>query len=266
MATIGGLWAQETAGELRLGAIVGGVQKAGTTSLFRYLREHAQLSAPLRKELHWFDDEDVNWSAFDTRVLADFFPLRDRRRIAFEVTPIYLFWPPSLERIKAHNPDMRLVFIFRDPIERAWSHWRMETRRNVESLPFSAAIRQGRERLRGLDPLEWEWRFYSYVERGFYAQQLRRLFGLFPREQVLLLRSADLQADRRAVLARLAAFLQIDPFPDLTSHREHETQNEGARLSVEDVVYLRGLFAGDVREFSVLSGLPVDDWLTIRGT
>lgn len=254
----------EKQGDFRLGAIVGGVQKAGTTSLFGYLRRHPQLLAPACKELHWFDDERIDWSAPDQRALVGSFPARDRRQTAFDATPIYLFWPPSLERIRAHNPDVRLIFIFRDPIERAWSHWRMETRRNAESLPFDAAIREGRERLRGIDPLAPAWRVHSYVERGFYASQMSRLLALFSREQVLFLRSDDLHRDPRSMLARIAAFLRIAPFPDLPALHDHGSPDDDARLREEDIAYLRSIFTDEVRAFSALSGLPVDDWLTIR--
>lgn len=253
-----------TTAPFRLGAVVGGVQKGGTTSLFGYMRGHPGLLAPSRKEVHWFDDETIDWSAPDMGVLEGFFPAKPAGRMPFDVTPIYLFWPPSLERIRAHNPHARLIFIFRDPIERAWSHWRMERRRNAEDLPFHAAIRQGRRRLEGIDPLAHAWRVYSYVERGFYARQLCRLFEMFPRDQVLLLRSDDLRRDHRAVLARIAAFLGIDPFPDMPARRDHEAPDDDARLGEEDVAYLRALYRDDVLDFSRISGLRVDDWTVMR--
>lgn len=247
----------------RLGFMVGGVQKAGTTSLFGYLIQHPQMATPSVKEAHFFDDEAQNWSEPDYSRLESLFTEDIRIRIGFDVTPIYLFWPHSLERIKRYNPGIKLIFIFRDPIERAWSQWRMETDRQAEHLPFHLAIRQGRWRLKGLDPTDPAWRVYSYVERGFYARQLRRLFALFPRENVLLLRSLDLLRDHQATLESVARFLAIQPFPALAARTDHLGRRCEDELRPEDVTYLREIFYDDTAEFSRLSGLSVSDWPTM---
>jgi hypothetical protein len=247
----------------RLGLIVGGVQKAGTTSLFGYLSEHPQMAPPSVKETHFFDDEAQNWSKPDYPRLESLFSEDIGIRIGFDVTPIYLFWPPSLERIKRYNPGIKLVFIFRDPIERAWSQWRMETDRHWEHLPFHLAIRQGRWRLKGVNQTDPAWRVHSYVERGFYARQLRRLFALFPQENVLLLRSLDLLSDHQGTLDAIARFLSIQPFPPLTPRMDRLGRKCENELRPEDVAYLREIFYDDTVEFSKLSGLSVSDWPTI---
>lgn len=251
------------AATIDLDIVVGGVQKAGTTSLYHYFLGHAGLRAPARKELHFFDDETVNWDRPDYARLYALLGPPDGARRSFDITPIYLFWPPSLARIRACNPHCKLIFIFRDPIERAWSHWRMETRRRADDMPFHAAIREGRGRLDAEAPLDRAWRVFSYVERGFYADQLRRLFSLFPREQILLLRTNDLQQDPAAVLSRIATFLGISAFPERPPYKIFQAPEDGAVLDECDVDYLRELFYDDVLAFSDLSGLPVDDWLTI---
>src|SRR5664279_4751517 len=97
-------------------AIVGGVQKGGTTSLFRYLEAHPQLQPPRQKELHFFDEESIDWKKPDYGLLHGAFDPGGSARKAFEATPIYLFWPPSLQRIRDYNSGMKLIFIFRDPI------------------------------------------------------------------------------------------------------------------------------------------------------
>ena len=246
----------------RLQAVLGGVQKAGTTTFFRYLQAHPQLAAPSHKETHFFDNETIDWNNPDYGRLKAFFPAMSGEQLAFDATPIYLFWPPSLARIRAHNPDIRLIFVFRDPIERAWSHWRMETQRDAENLPFASAIREGRKRLEDSQPLDRAWRVYSYVERGFYARQLRRLFSLFPREQILFLSLQDLKRERCSFLQRVSAFLGIAPFPDLPVY--HERRSDPPPMRREDILYLRGIFREDTDEFSQLSGMCVEGWLTMR--
>ncbi|MEI9404183.1 sulfotransferase domain-containing protein [Mesorhizobium argentiipisi] len=228
----------------RLGFVVAGVQKAGTSALFSYLARHPSLLSPRQKEIHFFDDEGhIDWTKPNYDLLHQFFPSDKEDRIAFEATPISMFWPNALDRIAAYNPEMRLILIFRDPIERAWSHWRMEVSRGADNVPFAYAIRAGRARLHGLCRSHPSWRTYSYVERGFYWRQIRNLFRIFGRQNVLLLRSNDLRRDPAAVLDSIAAFLQVEPFP----HGEEVIEHVGTRVCPQpsngDVEYLRTLYA-----------------------
>jgi hypothetical protein len=245
---------------VRLGLIVGGVQKAGTTSLFGYLSAHPGLLPPRRKELHHFDNEMLDWSEPQRTAIERAFPV-DGGRIGFEATPSYLFWPRALERIKAYDPAIRLILVFRDPIERAWSHWRMEVARGDETLSFGEAIRDGRARLTGTGDVR-ALRHYSYVERGLYAGQLGRALALFPREQMLLLRSNDLRSDPASVLRRVAEFLDIEAFRQLPPRLDH-AGSAGGSPAKEDVEYLRILYRADVLEFARISGLEVRDWPTV---
>jgi hypothetical protein len=174
--------------------LIAGVQKGGTTALFEYLAVQGGVRLPKSKEVHFFDDETQDWGRPDLARYHGLFPPGDGP--AGEATPIYCYWPGSLERIAAYNPDMRIVLLLRDPVARAWSHWRMEYARGAEREPFAWCIRDGRRRLFDADP--WgHHREFSYVERGFYGEQVARLLELFPRDQVLVLRSDALRGDRR---------------------------------------------------------------------
>src|SRR5882724_3589098 len=171
----------------RVSIFCGGAQKGGTTSLHAYLSEHPALSPPCRKEVHFFDAEHLDWTSPDYSVLDAFYPRDDGDRRRFDITPIYGFWPPSIARISEYNPDSRLIFLFRDPFDRAWSQWCMRYARGEETLPFAEAIRDGRRRMDGLPPLAPARRGQSYLERGFYAQQVRQALAHFPRTNLLFL-------------------------------------------------------------------------------
>src|ERR1700759_5079035 len=94
--------------EDRVAFIIAGVQKGGTTALFDYLAETPDLSLSRVKEVHFFDDEAQDWARPDYGAYhANFAPFDGRPR--GEATPIYLYWPKSLERIAAYNPSARLV-------------------------------------------------------------------------------------------------------------------------------------------------------------
>ena len=238
----------------RVAFLIAGVQKGGTTALFDYLAEEPGLSLSSEKELHFFDDEEQDWSRPEYDAYhARFAPFDGRPR--GEATPIYVYWPNSLERIAAYNPAMKLILVLRDPIERAWSHWRMEYARGAEKEPFAWCIRRGRQRLFDAEPWGFH-REFSYVERGFYGEQLERVLASFPREQVLVLRSDDLRRAPGAALAAVRRFLGLPkgkaPAPrDVHVGRE---MDYGPGMTPQDVAWLREVYARDQVRLAKLAG------------
>ena len=240
-------------------AIIIGAQKAGTTALFDYLSEEPGVAAPDVKETHFFDDETLDWSKPDYALYHQRFPAADGR-LRLEATPIYAYWPNCLERIAAYNPAARLILALRDPVERAWSHWRMEYARGAETLPFAQCIREGRQRLFAAEPWGCH-REFSYVERGFYGEQVERSFSLFPRDQLLVLKAEDLQARPGEVLARVRDFLglaaQSTPVAARRVHVARE-MDYGSTLTTEDTDFLRAVYAADMARLDALTGMRFD--------
>jgi hypothetical protein len=235
--------------------LIAGVQKGGTTALYDYLADYPDIALSQPKELHFFDDDARDWGAPDYGAYHAHFPAPDGRPCG-EATPIYLYWPQALERIAAYNPGMRLIVTLRDPIERAWSHWRMEYARGAERAPFAWCIRLGRQRLFEARP--WgHHREFSYVERGFYAEQLARLFARFGREQVLVLRAEDLRADPAASLRAVREFLGLPATLAAPAHREAHVGRDidyGSELTPQDVAWLREVYARDQARLKELTG------------
>jgi hypothetical protein len=245
----------EAMAEDRVAFIVAGVQKGGTTALFDYLGEEPGLALAREKEVHFFDDETVDWARPDYVAYHASFPPADGR-LRGEATPIYLYWPQSLERISAYSRAMKLVVMLRDPVARAWSHWKMEFARGAETQPFSWCIREGRQRLFNAEP--WgAHREFSYVERGFYGEQMAHLYGLFPRDQVLVLRAEDLRAEPGPVVAKLRGFLGLPPAAAPAPREVHvgRQMDYGSRLTDEDVAHLRAVYARDAERLADLTGV-----------
>ena len=239
----------------RVNFLIAGAQKGGTTALFDYLGDDPDVALSDDKELHFFDDETQPWAAPDYDQYHAHFPAPDGRPCG-EATPIYAYWPNSLERICAYNPAMKLILVLRDPVQRAWSGWRMEYARGAETEPFGWCIRQGRQRLFDADP--WgHHREYSYVERGFYGEQVARVLGLFPREQLLVLTSEDLLADPATALGAVRGFLGLPPAPPPAPREVHVGLEMAypSTLTPEDITYLRGVYAADNRRLVDLTGI-----------
>jgi len=199
--------------------VIGGAQKAGTSALAHYLGAHPRIRLPIAKEAHVFDmaDFDDRWGVpeVDARYRSAFEP-GDGDCVHGDATPFYMFHPKVVARIAAYNPAIRWILLLRDPIERAVSHYHMERARGTESLPFWLALAMESRRLRAhRDDLARgsALRRHSYRARGNYAGQLTVLHRHFPQEQILLLRTDELERDPSGTVARACAFLGLAPPP-----------------------------------------------------
>jgi hypothetical protein len=191
---------------MRVDFVIGGTQKGGTSALDSFLRQHPEICMPeTRKELHFFDREtdDKDYNNYH----ANFKP-KPEYRVIGEASPIYMYWETAPYRIWKYNPKIKWILALRNPVERAFSAWNMETKRGKEKLPFAEAIEKEPERCREALPLQH--RVYSYVDRGFYAHQVRRLFNIFGKEKCLILLNEELRSDHKQTLRRVFEFLGVD--------------------------------------------------------
>ena len=194
-------------GKHKLDFIVGGAQKSGTTALFRYLRHHPQIGIGRTKELHFFDkDRFFATEPVNYRKLHSAFKDDALHRLAGDFTPIYLYWPAAAQRIYDYNPAMKLIFILRDPVERAYSQWVMESEKGKERKTFADAVRNEVS-----NPDAPPHAVQSYLARGRYSEQLSRYYRLFPDENILVVQRGDLMDDHPAVLDTIYRFLDIEP-------------------------------------------------------
>lgn len=203
-----------------------GAMRAGTSSLYAWLCEHPQVMGPPAKEVHFFDRLHARgpyWYRRHFPTLAEVAERRERlgKRVAVgEATPCYLFHPAVAARIHALLPEARLIVLLRDPVARAFSHYRQSVRQGREPLAFADALAAEDERLAGAEQalatgscarvLAHE--RYSYRSRGLYFEQLQRYFERTPADRILVLRSEDMFRDPQATVDEVVAFLGLDPW------------------------------------------------------
>lgn len=187
-----------------------GAQRAGTTALYEYLRRHPGIAGPAWKEVNFFDVHHRRGEAW----YRGHFPMRSPA-IVGEASPSYLLHPLAPQRAAALVPEVRLIALLRNPIDRALSHYHHEVDLGREPLSFEEAIEREEERLRGelermlRDPayLSHAWWNHTYLARGRYAEQLERWLAAFPREQLLVLTSEELFDEPGGAYARVLDFL-----------------------------------------------------------
>jgi hypothetical protein len=194
----------------RLDFVVAGAQKSGTTALNYYLKRHRQIALPHKKELHFFDNDKLFARAtIDYSDLHQQFAPARQDAIAGENTPNYLYWPPAMARIHTYNPAIKLIILLRNPITRAFSQWNMQRARGVEPLDFADAIRAEPSRIKKLP--QQQLRKFAYIDRGRYAIQLKRVFDLFARKQVLTLKYEQFRAHQHNLVDQVFHFLRLSP-------------------------------------------------------
>lgn len=250
-----------------VGFVLAGVQKGGTSSLFEMLAAHPQIAESSPKELHYFDREGRSWDKPNYRRYLTKFNWQPASVLGAESTPSYVFWPGAMKRIHAYNPEMRIALSFRDPIERAFSEWRMAKQRDSTVVDFNEATRAARTTHwpRTVDELNGH--KFTFVSRGYYGAQLEAVRELFPAEQVLPLDFGVVFRDLHAGLDRITDFLGLDRFatyPAESARRQKTQRLRASAPSAADVAMLAGLYADDLARFAELSGIDVSTWPTMR--
>ena len=197
--------------------LVVGAKRAGTSSLYQYLIRHPDVRpCTIGKGTHYFDVcYKRGW-----RWYRSGFPLSGQGGITGEASPYYMFHPLAPARIAAALPEARLIVVLRNPVDRAWSHYHNERRLGAEPLSFEEAIGCEAERLAGeaermaSDPgfQSFAWRHHSYLARGRYAEQLERLYDLFPPGHIVVVQSELLRDDPNRALEAVWRFLGLAPF------------------------------------------------------
>jgi hypothetical protein len=243
---------------MRVNFVIGGTQKGGTSALDLFLRQHPEICMPkTKKELHYFDREDNFGGQSDYKKYHAHFRPESQHRVIGEATPSYMYWTATPYRIWSYNPQMKWILVLRNPIERAFSAWNMETKRGAEHLSFEKAVEQEAARCREALPLQH--RVFSYIDRGFYAHQVRRLFNIFARDNCLVLLNEELRTEHEKALRKVFKFLKVesDFIPPEASVFEQDYDQE---INSELRSKLMDMFYYDIKELERLLRRDLSSW------
>ena len=238
----------------RVDFVVAGVQKAGTTALHYFLSRHPHVALPRDQALHFFDQGQNFEDGPNYDALHGNFDPGWRWRTAGEVTADYVYYTPALPRIAEYNPAMKIVISLRNPADRAFSHWNMRRAKGREALDFLAAIERDVKEI----PLG-KLRGNAHVERGFYTLQMKRVFDLFPRKQVHVIKYEDFRRDFARTVTGMFDFLGLEQLPAL-KNQETNAGPYQRKMTREERHEVASLFEEDISELEELIGWNCSDW------
>lgn len=193
---------------MRINFIGIGVQKGGTSTLHDILKQHTDIFLPKIKESHFFDltekyNKGLLW------LEKTFFDEKGSEKFVGEITPDYLYMPEVPKRIlESLGKDVKFIVIFRNPVDRAVSHYNMMVRLGLESKDFWKAIALEEKQIQSSELSKIR---FSYISKGLYATQLKRYLNFFDKENFLFLTfENDIVTNIENTIERVQSFIGVE--------------------------------------------------------
>ena len=210
--------------------LVIGVGRGGTTSCFHYLSQHPSIIGSAYDEIGFFDENfhlGLNWyrSMFPTKFLKKKIVKKFGKCLTYDVTPAYIRKPWVARRIKELFPEIKLIVLLRNPVDKAYSHYHSSIKSGVQKYSFEEMVEEDIktfQKFENTNSIIDDEYFRNYIEksllgRGIYAQQLKIWFELFDPKQLLILTSEELSTETNKVMNKIFRFLDLPDYeiPDI---------------------------------------------------
>ena len=191
---------------MKVNTFIVGAPKAGTTSLHHYLSQHKDVCMSSVKEPNYFSSKEVSALFYNSicvdnsenyqKLFSD-----NKKKIRGEASVSYLYYENVPKRIFDYNLGAKIIIMLRQPIERAFSHYLMDSRLGFCSDKLEDIID---------DPTKYPQFFQQYVKLGNYYPQLKRYLDTFDKENIMIIFYEDFKVDTQKVMTDLFGFLNIE--------------------------------------------------------
>jgi len=200
--------------------IIAGAQKSGTTSLHYALAKHPDIFMSEPKELNFFNidsnyEKGIEW-------YSSFFKSWHSEKVAGECTPEYMWDKRVAERMPKIIPSAKILFILRNPIDRAYSAYWHAVRYGRENLSFEEAIKVEPERMKK-DYMTR--RYNSYIDRGFYYRQIKPFLKYYDNTKIIILIFEEYKENPIETLIKVTNFFEISHDSSYLSRASIERRN-----------------------------------------
>ena len=213
----------------RVNLLIIGTQKAGTTSLFNYLKQHEEICFSEVKEVTFFVDDTFYRRGYD--YYHSFFSrYREERVIASSYVHMLPceYCPP---RVLEYNPEMKFLVVLRDPVARAYSayHYAINNGWEDEANSFMKTFELEKSRLHGSLRERYD---LAYFHNGLYHKHLSTWLTCFPKRNFLLIRDTDLRNSVHETMARVFGFLGLSMTEPMDFSKKY---NQAGRARVKSL-------------------------------
>jgi hypothetical protein len=243
--------------------IIGGSPRSGTTYLAEALACHPDIymARPIIPEPKVFIGPPQPLDTYWDRYRA-IFPPSSTQRARGEKSSGYLENPELAALIQAVVPEVRLLFIFREPVARAYSNYLWSRKNGLETLSFEQAVAEEGTRLSPLAALKPHVKPFAYLERGAYFHLTSRYLERFGADNVLFVLYEDIAARPTRLFAQIQDFIGVDRVPHdrLDVGVVNSAKEVGPPIAPKTRERLREQMEPDVKRFAVLTGLDISPW------
>lgn len=241
--------------------IVGGAPRSGTTWLYHLLDRHPDIymAKPVRPEPKFFLVDDVFRRGLDYYAETWFADVPEGK-LAGEKSTNYLEGESVAKRIHEHLPWVRLIFVLREPVDRALSNWRWSRMNGLETLSLGEALRLEESREFGYPPDMRFSRPFSYFSRGLYRQMLQPFVDQFGLDRVLILRYEDIDDDPKMVATTAHRFLGVSERPEDAVGLGTINPSQDEHVDAETIAELKQRYQEPNEELAELLGSRFRIW------
>lgn len=212
---------------LNLGGFIIGAPKAGTSAATIGLANHPLIGRQTLREMNFFQHDDLYAAGWDA-ARSRFFEAGPDARTLLGKNVGVMYSEQALERLKAHNPDVKVIVFLRNPISRAYSAYWFARRQGWEPCEtFEEALNAPKDRLAGT--IHAGTGGMDYLGRGLYAANLEMVFAHFPRENVQVHFSEDLRTKMDDILRGMAKAICGEDVADWQGAANQSNQAQAAR-------------------------------------
>lgn len=200
--------------------IIVGAQKCATTTLHKYLQEHAAVALPADKEAPFFNGSEFDESRYESFLQENYLQQdTEGKKLWGKASPQYMSSPLIPARVKSANPNAKIIAVLRNPLKRAFSHYRMAVRRGTESRTFEQAIsaaiedsalKTGRSNFAPTHKQGYESESDFYAVWGEYGRILQNYRNEFGADNLMVIFTDDLQANPGQCLDKICEFIGLE--------------------------------------------------------
>jgi hypothetical protein len=192
--------------DLKVDIAIVGFQKAGTTSILKYLSQQEGIYAHPQKEMTFFSVEEEYEKGW-VQAIKRYFPHYTAGKKLLIKHATLIRHEASIKRLYEHNPDAKIIICLRDPVQRAYSSYLMEKANGNQTQNFKEVIAEAFENhAKG----ESDWRYNVFVKLGEYVNYIDMLHQYFPKESIYVLKIENFHQDKLNQFTQLCNWLGIE--------------------------------------------------------